>query len=217
MASTVSVEPKVFDVLLHLIAMRDRVVSKDQLVEAVWQGRIISDAAISSAVSAARRALGDDGHAQRYIRTMHGRGFRFVSPLVEVGSSESKGMGGASDARHRSAAQLQADRRGGELHPHRRTRRPDPIGRFGTDAASGGARWSSPFRAWQGRHRAADVPGPLPPPAGARASVCKRRDRRLASRGPAVSRCRGGRGGGRGGVGIARRRTRLCRTGRRLR
>ncbi len=90
---TVSVEPKVLDLLLHLIEMRERVVSKDQLVEAVWQGRIISDAAISSTVSAARRALGDDGHAQRYIRTMHGRGFRFVGSLVEVGVSESKGMG----------------------------------------------------------------------------------------------------------------------------
>jgi DNA-binding winged helix-turn-helix (wHTH) protein/TolB-like protein/Flp pilus assembly protein TadD len=86
---TVPVEPKVFDLLLHLIEMRDRVVSKDQLVAAVWQGRFISDAAISSAVSAARRVLGDDGHAQRYIRTMHGRGFRFVGDAVEVGSAAS--------------------------------------------------------------------------------------------------------------------------------
>ncbi len=92
----VSIEPKVFDLLLHLIEMRDRVVSKDDLVEAVWQGRTISDAAISSAVSAARRALGDDGHAQRYIRTVHGRGFRFVGAVVEIGSTESKGTAAAA-------------------------------------------------------------------------------------------------------------------------
>uniref|UniRef100_UPI002C465AA0 LysR family transcriptional regulator n=1 Tax=Amaricoccus sp. TaxID=1872485 RepID=UPI002C465AA0 len=80
----VRIEPKVLDLILHLIDARDRVVSKDELVEVVWQGRIISDAAISSAVSAARRALGDDGHEQRYIRTAHGRGFRFVGALVEI-------------------------------------------------------------------------------------------------------------------------------------
>ena len=57
----VPVEPKVLDLLIRLIELRDRVVSKDELVEAVWDGRFISDAAISSAVSAARKALGDDG------------------------------------------------------------------------------------------------------------------------------------------------------------
>ena len=82
----VRIEPKVLDLILHLIERRDRMVSKDELVATVWQGRFISDAAISSAVSAARRALGDDGHKQRYLRTIHGRGFRFVGALVEVGS-----------------------------------------------------------------------------------------------------------------------------------
>lgn len=90
----VRVEPKVFDLLIHLIEGRDRVVSKEALVEAIWQGRFISDAAISSTVSAARRALGDDGQAQRYIRTVHGRGFRFVAPLVEVGSADGEAARG---------------------------------------------------------------------------------------------------------------------------
>ncbi|TPE52680.1 alpha/beta fold hydrolase [Amaricoccus solimangrovi] len=90
----VRVEPKVLDLLIQLIERRDRVVSKDDLVEAVWQGRCVSDAAISSAVSAARRVLGDDGHGQRYVRTMHGRGFRFVGPLVELGS------GAAEESHH---------------------------------------------------------------------------------------------------------------------
>ena len=84
------VEPKVLDLLLYLIERRDRVVSKDELVNAVWQGRFISDAAISSSVAAARRALSDDGREQRYLRTAHGRGFRFVGSLVEVGSEASK-------------------------------------------------------------------------------------------------------------------------------
>jgi DNA-binding winged helix-turn-helix (wHTH) protein/TolB-like protein len=86
----VRIEPKVLDLILHLIERRDRMVSKDELVATVWQGRFVSDAAISSAVSAARRALGDDGHKQRYLRTIHGRGFRFVGALVEVGSGASE-------------------------------------------------------------------------------------------------------------------------------
>jgi pimeloyl-ACP methyl ester carboxylesterase/DNA-binding winged helix-turn-helix (wHTH) protein len=89
----VPLEPKVLDLLVCLIELRDRVVSKDELIEAVWNGRIITDAAISSAVSAARRALGDDGHRQRYVKTLHGRGFRFVCPLVEV-VSEPPGIAG---------------------------------------------------------------------------------------------------------------------------
>jgi DNA-binding winged helix-turn-helix (wHTH) protein len=89
----VPLEPKILDLLVCLIELRDRVVSKDELIEAVWNGRIITDAAISSAVSAARRALGDDGHRQRYVKTLHGRGFRFVCPLVEV-VSEPPGIAG---------------------------------------------------------------------------------------------------------------------------
>lgn len=92
--SPVRVEPKVLDLVLHLIEQRDRVVSKDELVEAVWQGRFVSDAAISDAVSAARRVLGDGGREQRYLRTVHGRGFRFVGPLVEV---EEKSAPAAAD------------------------------------------------------------------------------------------------------------------------
>jgi len=80
----VHVEPRVLDLILYLIERRDRVVSKDELVSEVWHGRFISDAAISSVVSAARRALADDGQDQRYVRTVRSRGFRFVGPLVEV-------------------------------------------------------------------------------------------------------------------------------------
>ncbi|MEM1128952.1 MAG: alpha/beta fold hydrolase [Pseudomonadota bacterium] len=79
--AVVKVEPKVFDLLVFLLVQGDRVVSKDELVEAIWGGRAISDAAVASAVSAARRAVGDDGRRQVLIRTVHGRGFRFMSAV----------------------------------------------------------------------------------------------------------------------------------------
>src|SRR5215813_7274320 len=80
------IEPQVFDLLVHLVRNRDRIVTKDELVDAIWQGRIISDAALSSRISAARRALGDSGNDQSFIRTLHKRGFRFVGD-VECDSS----------------------------------------------------------------------------------------------------------------------------------
>ena len=86
-STPVQIEPKVFDVLLHLIGNREAVVSKDELIEAVWEGRFISDAAVSSAIHAARNAIGDDGTRQKAIKTLHGKGFRFVAPVVESGFS----------------------------------------------------------------------------------------------------------------------------------
>ena len=79
----VAVEPQVFDVLAYLLQHRDRIVSKDELFETVWQGRVVSDAALNSRISAARRAVGDDGSAQKLIRTIHKRGFRFVGEVQE--------------------------------------------------------------------------------------------------------------------------------------
>lgn len=77
----VAVEPQVFALLADLIEHRDRMVSKDELIERVWDGRFISDAALSSRVKSARQAVGDDGRSQRLIRTIHGRGFRFVGEI----------------------------------------------------------------------------------------------------------------------------------------
>src|SRR5262245_43523685 len=73
----VSVEPQVFDLLVMLVENRDRVVAKDEIIERIWNGRIISDATLSARIRDARQTLGDDGSAQRLIRTVHGRGFRF--------------------------------------------------------------------------------------------------------------------------------------------
>jgi len=82
------IEPKVYELLLHLIENRDRVVSKDELLASVWEGRFISEAAMSSAVRSVRKAIGDDGKSQRYVMTLHGCGFRFVAPVVEAGAAQ---------------------------------------------------------------------------------------------------------------------------------
>jgi DNA-binding winged helix-turn-helix (wHTH) protein len=81
--AVVHIEPQVFDLLVYLVQHRDRIVGKDELIEAIWQGRIISEAALSSRICAARRALGDSGNDQSVIRTLHKRGFRFVGEIVE--------------------------------------------------------------------------------------------------------------------------------------
>ena len=75
------VEPQVFALLAFLIEHRERMVSKDEILEKVWEGRIVSDSALASRVKSARKALGDDGRAQRFIRTVHGQGFRFVAEV----------------------------------------------------------------------------------------------------------------------------------------
>ena len=80
----VQTEPKAFDLILHLVRNRDRMVTKDELIDAIWGGRAISDATLSSTVKAARRALGDTGARQASIRTIHGRGFRFVGDVREI-------------------------------------------------------------------------------------------------------------------------------------
>jgi pimeloyl-ACP methyl ester carboxylesterase len=80
----VKVEPQVFDVLVHLLRNADRVVSKEELLDTIWGDRFVSESALTSRVKAARRAIGDDGQAQRCIRTIHGRGYRFVAPVDPI-------------------------------------------------------------------------------------------------------------------------------------
>lgn len=77
----VSIEPQVFTLLTYLIDNRNRVVSKDELIDAVWEGRIVSNATLISRINSARRAVGDNGKDQNVIRTIARRGFRFVAPL----------------------------------------------------------------------------------------------------------------------------------------
>jgi TolB-like protein/Tfp pilus assembly protein PilF len=87
--TVVHVEPQVFDLLVHLLRHRDRVVGKDELFDTIWQGRIVSEAALSSRINAARRAVGDDGDRQEVIRTVHKRGFRFVAEVEEIAEEAS--------------------------------------------------------------------------------------------------------------------------------
>ena len=83
----VSIEPQVFDLLVHLVRNHDRIVTKDELIETVWKGRAISEAALSSRISAARRAIGDSGAEQKLIRTLNKRGFRFVGAVQAAGKT----------------------------------------------------------------------------------------------------------------------------------
>jgi pimeloyl-ACP methyl ester carboxylesterase/DNA-binding winged helix-turn-helix (wHTH) protein len=80
----VRVEPQVFDVLAYLVAHRDRVVPKTELLDAVWGDRFVSESALSSRIKSARRAVGDDGARQAVIKTVHARGFRFVADVDEL-------------------------------------------------------------------------------------------------------------------------------------
>jgi pimeloyl-ACP methyl ester carboxylesterase/DNA-binding winged helix-turn-helix (wHTH) protein len=89
----VHVEPQVFDVLAHLLANRDRVVPKTELLDTVWGDRFVGESALSSRIKAARQAVGDDGSAQKVIRTRHGRGYRFVAD-VRVADGEPRSRPG---------------------------------------------------------------------------------------------------------------------------
>ena len=77
--TAVGVEPQVFALLALLVGNSERLVSKDEIIEKVWDGRVVSDAAVASRVKSARQALGDDGKSQKLIRTIHGQGYRFVA------------------------------------------------------------------------------------------------------------------------------------------
>jgi predicted ATPase/class 3 adenylate cyclase/DNA-binding winged helix-turn-helix (wHTH) protein len=78
----VPVEPQVFDVLRHLIDHRDRVVTKEELLDEVWGDRFVSESALTTRIKTVRRAVGDDGRRQEIIRTVHGRGYQFVAPVT---------------------------------------------------------------------------------------------------------------------------------------
>jgi DNA-binding winged helix-turn-helix (wHTH) protein/tetratricopeptide (TPR) repeat protein len=79
--AAVPVEPKVFDLLVYLIRNRDRVVTREELFETVWDGRPVSDATLSNHVKSARKALGDSGELQQTIQTIRGRGYQFIAPV----------------------------------------------------------------------------------------------------------------------------------------
>src|SRR5881398_1678210 len=102
----VAMQPQVFDLLVHLLKYRDRVVSRDDLIALVWGGRIVSDSTLDSRINAARNAIGDNGKEQRLIRTIPRKGIRFVGAV-----------NGPCDAQ--AASQVEAEPRSGLALPDR--------------------------------------------------------------------------------------------------
>jgi TolB-like protein/DNA-binding winged helix-turn-helix (wHTH) protein len=96
--ASIHIEPQVFDLIVHLVRNHDRVVSKDELIDTIWNGRVISEAAFSSRINGARRALGDNGTDQLFIRTLHRRGFRFVGNVRAVEASDAAAVRLVPDA-----------------------------------------------------------------------------------------------------------------------
>jgi TolB-like protein len=82
-AELISIGPQVFDLLVYFIQNRNRVVSKDDLFDAVWNSRIVSESTLTTHINAVRKAIGDSGEAQSLIRTVPRKGFRFVGEVRE--------------------------------------------------------------------------------------------------------------------------------------
>ena len=88
-AKTIAVGPQVFDLLLHLVQNREHVVTKDNLIEVVWGGRIVSESTLTSHINAVRKAIGDTGEEQHLVRTIARKGYRFVGDVIEHAAADS--------------------------------------------------------------------------------------------------------------------------------
>jgi TolB-like protein len=84
----IALEPQVFDLLVHLIRNRERVVTKDDLLASIWGGRIVSESTLTSRINAARKAVGDSGEIQRLIRTSPRKGIRFIGEVIDTQPAE---------------------------------------------------------------------------------------------------------------------------------
>src|SRR5262245_59092028 len=90
-SEAVAVGPQVFDLLMYLLRNRERVVTKDDLIETVWGGRIVSESTLTSHINAVRKAIGDTGEDQRLVRTIARKGYRFVGDVTETDGAASAG------------------------------------------------------------------------------------------------------------------------------
>lgn len=97
-STPVAVPPQVFDLLVYLLEHRERVVGKDELFDAVWAGRVVSESTLASHINAARKAVGDSGQQQRVIRTVARKGFRFVDAVTETAVHAAERVAAASVA-----------------------------------------------------------------------------------------------------------------------
>jgi len=106
-------EPQVFSLLAYLVEHRERLVSRNELFEKIWDGRIVTDSALTSRIKSARYALGDSGKAQQFIKTIHGKGFRFVADVQFSNSTSTalRGDGLADDLAHELVTELARLRR----------------------------------------------------------------------------------------------------------
>mgnify|MGYP005644266773 FL=1 len=88
------VEPRVFDLILMLSQNPGRILTRDEIIEDIWSGRIVSDSTISTCVKSARKALGDSGETQKYIKTIRGRGIQFLASPTVAGEDTAKETNG---------------------------------------------------------------------------------------------------------------------------
>src|SRR2546430_14130198 len=95
----VLLRPRPFEVLAYLLAHRDRIVPKDELLEHLWVGRFVGDSTLNSCIKEVRRAIGDSGAVSRLLRTLGGRGYRFVAPVEECPNAQAGMMDGAPQSR----------------------------------------------------------------------------------------------------------------------
>lgn len=97
-SGAVAIGPQVFDLLLYLVENRTHVVSKDDVLDAVWAGRIVSESTLTSHINAVRKAIGDSGGEQRLVRTIARKGFRFVGEVREISAPDGTDSSGAETA-----------------------------------------------------------------------------------------------------------------------
>jgi DNA-binding winged helix-turn-helix (wHTH) protein len=154
-----AVEPQVFDVLAYLVVHRDKVVTKEELLDNVWGDRFVSESALTSRIKSARRAVADTGQSQHVIRTVHGRGYRFVAHVeTEKEPAGNVGVGPPALFGPRPAPEVDAVPNawgGGQTWPFLgRVRELESIGRAFRDGETGGVLLTG--RAGVGKTRLAD-------------------------------------------------------------
>jgi TolB-like protein len=104
--AVIAVQPQEFDLLVYLVQNREHVVSKDDLIALVWQGRIVSDSTLTSRINAARSAIGDSGKDQKLIRTIPRKGVRFVGSVIEELRAPQPAAAPVQESRTRPASPL---------------------------------------------------------------------------------------------------------------
>ena len=93
----ISIEPQVFDLLVYLLENRDRVVTREELLENLWRGKVVTDSALGVRLKGVRKAVGDSGDEQSVIKTFHGRGYQFIAAVLESSEKSATAANAASN------------------------------------------------------------------------------------------------------------------------